>query len=121
MELLEAVVWDFERAARFAEAPLEKEQEEQEQALVVVGLCVIVMAVVVTRGRLEGPILEKSPGGADELTTSTTKDGEHKRGVHHGQPRFGGPSKQEARGGRRRYSLAGVVVMPPLDGTCHRY
>lgn len=121
MELL-AAVRNFEWAARFAEAPLEKEHEEQEQALVVVGLCVIAVAVVVTRGLLEGQILEKSPGGPDELTTSTTKDGEHRRGVHHGPPRFDGPSKREARGGVAGSAIhyAGVVVMPPLDGTRHR-
>ena len=100
MELLEAAVWDFEWAAQFPEPPLEKEHGEREQTLVVVGLCVIAVAGVVTRDLLEGPILEKRPGGPDELTTSTTKDGEHRRGaVHHGQPRFDGPSKREARGG----------------------
>lgn len=51
------------------------------------------MVVVVTRDLLEGA---KSPG---ESTESTTKDGEHKRGENHGQPRLDGrSSKQEARG-----------------------
>ena len=95
MELLEATVCDFEWVARFAEALLEEVQKVLVVLRVRARARVVAATLVVTLGLLEGAILEKGLGGADE---STTKEVRHKREAHHGQPRFDRPSKQRESG-----------------------